>query len=893
MSADPASATGTLPRRARYLIPSGLPHRAETVAALGVLAVLAHLLLAPVTLVLAVCFHAVSRISRWQPHWLAAPAAAGLAWLTWTGPEAALAGTAAAPRAAAALAIRLISGPAGHGQAGSAAGHLLQSLPAQFPAALLAAAAEAAIAWWLRWLHTNSWDLPVPRPGLAVLGRRRVHAARLRAGGVVTREGVCAGVDCLTGRPAEVSWAEAGGGVLVTGASWAAVSAGGFVFVHAAIRRRRPVIAVDLAGDPAFTASVAAACAAADAPLQVFSAAGPGCYEPLQGGSPARKASLISSVIDWGSWPEAARQACVAVVTDVLAVAAAAPAGPGVPLLDDVIGLLDPAALHARLERVPVYHPRRAALAQRVSASAARLAAGPGAAALLAAELTALRAGPFGRWLGPAPSAAGRDPAAGGPDGSGAAPGLGGPAPGVSGGRAGGGRISLAGIARDRAVALFSLGQPGQHRSAGIIASLVALDAAAVFADLRREGLAGDGLAWFGGCEAASPAVLAGLLAAGDRSGLACVLGTTSPQAASWLAGQARVLAVYRLADAALAGQVALLTGTRLARAATDPAALAPGTVTPSWPAPAPGIGTPAGPVPGTLSAAAGPAGSPSWLAGGQSWPGAAAPGHVGTPALAGGAAGLPGPGGNWVAGGTGPQSGGGAWAAGGAGVAGSAAGWRAGGTAWPAAAAAPATGATPTAVPYGLVRRPVVPAETLCALPDGQFTLIVGPPGGRVIPRARAVRARIPCPRPIRPARLARLARMASAVSGAGPAAPGAPAPAGTRAPAGIHTRARIPGLASAPASAPARAGGTGLPGMSAAPGPAAAWGAAGWRAVLPRRAGHAGQPSAAGPGLLATRAPARMAGLARRGAAAGRDAWLRLAQGRAGQVTGRGWPW
>ena len=251
MPADLTPAAERPLRRARYLIPQDLPRRAEILAVLGVLLVLAHLLLVPAALVLAACCYAVSRISRWRPHWLLVPAATGVAWVLVIGPAAALAGAVAGPRALAALAAGLVTGHAG---GTPVAASLLRWLPGQLPAAFILAAAEAAAAWWLGWLHTSAWDRPPPRPGLVTHGRLLLGAAQIRAGGVLTRDGVSLGLDRDTGRRVTVPWAEAAGGVLVTGSSWASVSAAGFQFLHAAIRRRTPVIAVDLAGDPAFAA---------------------------------------------------------------------------------------------------------------------------------------------------------------------------------------------------------------------------------------------------------------------------------------------------------------------------------------------------------------------------------------------------------------------------------------------------------------------------------------------------------------------------------------------------------------------------------------------------------------------------------------------------------------
>src|SRR5215472_12000728 len=251
------------PRRARYLIPRDTPRRAEVLAALTVAALLASSLFAQLTLVLAAVFHAISRVSRLSPVWLAAPAACGLIWALAIGPGAALAGFGAAPSAVAALLAHAVADPS------TAAG--LARIPAtaagrtagQFPVALILAAGLAAVSWWARWLHTSEWALPELRSGLASLCRRGWTAAFVRSGGVVTADGACLGVDLATGRPATVSWREGGGGVLVTGEAPAAVCESGFQLVHAAIRRRKPVIVVDLAANPELPQALAAVCGAA------------------------------------------------------------------------------------------------------------------------------------------------------------------------------------------------------------------------------------------------------------------------------------------------------------------------------------------------------------------------------------------------------------------------------------------------------------------------------------------------------------------------------------------------------------------------------------------------------------------------------------------------------
>ena len=174
----------------------------------------------------------------------------------------------------------------------------------------------------------------------------------------------------------------------MTGALPAGVSAASFQLVHAAIRRRKPVLVVDLRGLGGLPGALAGICADAGAQLHVFGPAGQGCYEPWRGGGPARKAALVMGMIDWDPVDDHARRTCAAYLNDLFAVAAAAPGGPRLPVLDDVAALLDPPALRARVREVPPYHPRRGPLGERVRVSAGLLEADPAAAAFLAGELS-------------------------------------------------------------------------------------------------------------------------------------------------------------------------------------------------------------------------------------------------------------------------------------------------------------------------------------------------------------------------------------------------------------------------------------------------------------------------------------------------------------------------
>ena len=258
-----------MPRRARYLVPRGLPRRDEILAVCVVLAILVHLLFAQLTIILAAVFYLVTKVTRWRLSWLAIPAVAGLAW-TAAGARAAVAGyTAGAARIAGYL-----------GDRGHQADHLLHFtgayagigtwLPRQLPLALVAGAVEAALAGGLSWLHTDEQDLRPARPGLIVAARRAATIRAIRSGGVVARDGGCLGVAAGSGARITLSWTEASGSVSVCGSSAPDVLTTGFQLVHAAVRRRKPVFAVDHTGDPALAAQLAAVCAAAGAPLLVF-----------------------------------------------------------------------------------------------------------------------------------------------------------------------------------------------------------------------------------------------------------------------------------------------------------------------------------------------------------------------------------------------------------------------------------------------------------------------------------------------------------------------------------------------------------------------------------------------------------------------------------------------
>jgi hypothetical protein len=532
MPADPVSAAERVPRPGRYLIPGDTPRRAELIAACGVLVVLFHLLFAQLTLVLAIVFNLAAKSSRWRPQWLAAPAVAGLLWVLAIGPAAAASGFGAGPAKVTAYLGGIGQHPGRLIHITAAYAGIGHWLPRQFPLALILAAAEAGVAAWLRWLHTDEWNLPGYRPGLLTFVRRAYLTRFLTSGGVLTRDGACLGLDEVTGHRSALSWAEIAGGVLVTGSPGSGTTTTAFQLAHAALRLRKPVIVVDIDGSPGLAESLTAACAATRTPLQVFAADGAsGYYDPLRGGEPARRTSLVMGMIDWEGTADAARRGCAAYLTDLFAVADAAPGDPRTPMLDEIVHLLNPAALRARMEHVPAYHPRRTALAERVRVSAALLDADPRSTAALTAQLGELRGSPIGRWLTPGP----------------------------------GPRTDLGRVVRERGVVLFSLDRAAHGRAAATAAGLIACDVLAVGAELRRIGVPGDGLVWFDQCSALAPATLTALVTRGAGSGLAAVLTTSVPDAAPSLADQVNVLVLHRLTDPAVAERFAGYTGEKLA----------------------------------------------------------------------------------------------------------------------------------------------------------------------------------------------------------------------------------------------------------------------------------------------------------------------------------------
>jgi hypothetical protein len=542
MLARVATGAERMPRRARYLVPRGLPRRGEILAACLVLAVLAHLLFAQLTLILVVAFALITRVTRWRLSWLLVPAAIAVAWALAEGLRTAAAGFADGP----ARVVGYLGAP-GHqfdhvAHFTGAFSGMGSWLPGQLPLAILAAAAEAAIIGWLAWLHTDEWDLPAARPGLMVAARRAAARRAIRAGGVVTRDGGCLGIAAGSGARVTVSWAEAAGGVSVCGSAEQDVLSTSFQLVHAAVRRRKPVFAVDRTGDPDLPRRLAAVCAGVGAPLQVFgdAAAGPGqaapgwgrpaCYEPFRHGDPAQRASLISGMISWDGPGSQYRRSCTAYLEDVFELLDAAPGDPRVPVLDEVIHQLNPTAMRARMEHVPAGYPRRDVLAERTRVSVSLLHAEPATAAQLERQLRELRASAFGRWLRPS----GPDPAA---------------------------EIDLGRTVSERGVVLFRLGGSPSADSAAMLTRLICRDLLASGGALDQIGVASDGIVWLAECGSMPRSSVTDMIARGPGTGLPVLAATTSARAAAELAGLTNVVVVHRMNDAVAAGHLAAVAG--------------------------------------------------------------------------------------------------------------------------------------------------------------------------------------------------------------------------------------------------------------------------------------------------------------------------------------------
>jgi hypothetical protein len=515
-----ADATDRFSGRFRQLASGPSAPRGDLAAAAAVVAVLALLGFAQLTLVLLIAFLVIGRLSRWRPSWLAVPAVLGLAWLLAIGLPHGATGYLAG-------ASRLLDALARHGtlaarlrQVRLVLAHWGRWLPGQLPAGLVVAAVAAA-ALELAGRPRRTWSY---RPGALVAARSWYLSATLRRGELATADGCCVGIVRSVGSRVSISWQEAAGGVLCTGSEPAAAAATGRDLALAAIQHRKSVIIIDLAGpagwrcpddaDPAGLAEViGAACAELAAPLDRVTGQ-LGRYDPLSGASPARATSLILAMLEWTGAAHGRQVLCSnylnTALTLIAARPAAAPDGPA-ELIAELISLLAPGALTARVTAWRQQSRTADLLAPRVAELAAQLDADPALLAPVAAQLADLSL-----------VLSARRPARQDADGS----------------------VTLPRMLARRAVLLFELGRPLPAQPAAMIARLVVADLVQILAERSDEGAAADCLIWINGCAAVDARQLGALTALGARTKAAVVLSTSAGPVAAGLVADANVIAV-------------------------------------------------------------------------------------------------------------------------------------------------------------------------------------------------------------------------------------------------------------------------------------------------------------------------------------------------------------
>src|SRR5262249_21269860 len=161
--------------------------------------------------------HAVSKVSRWRPLWLWVPAACGIVWAVGAGPPAAAAGFGHGPAGTASALPRGLTGPAGPAPGG---GGRRRRAARPVP---LAPNPRRAGGWragggWGRCKRGQGGGVCAACDGELSRGWRRRADSRRRGGRGPARGGRRLGVDEATGGSAVLSWRDAGGGVLLTGA---------------------------------------------------------------------------------------------------------------------------------------------------------------------------------------------------------------------------------------------------------------------------------------------------------------------------------------------------------------------------------------------------------------------------------------------------------------------------------------------------------------------------------------------------------------------------------------------------------------------------------------------------------------------------------------------------
>ncbi|HXS66878.1 MAG TPA: hypothetical protein VN767_28810 [Streptosporangiaceae bacterium] len=498
---------------------------------------LTQLAFAQITLALAICYLLIGRLSRWRPHWLLLPAAAGVAWLLAAGPWRSVAGYLAGGSHLIGLLAKGGTVPARLGHLTAAFTGWQRWLPRQLPIALVAAAVEAA----LLELPGRAARSSRYRRGVLVLARCRYLTMVLRRGELATQDGCCLGIIETTGARAEMTWREAEAGVLCLSQDAAAVSATGRDLVLAAIQHRKAVVAIDLNGGSLLLAGqLGPACAQVNAPLRRFSWQADS-FDPITDADPAKAASLVLAMIDWTGAGQARRLLCTSYLEAALRVMALArtaspsprspsPRSPSpistarsVPLIDELTGLLAPGALQLRLADLSRQTPARGELAAKVAELAGQLGGDYSVLAPVAGQLAELA-----RDLAPRPAD---------PDSSGEP-------------------ITIIRALARREVAYFSLDRPVHGRPAEMMARLVIASLTDALAERCDLGIGCDALVWIDGCESVDPRQLAALTSLGARTGTSIVLGTTVASAATALAPEVHVIAVRGSAPPGLKNQL-------------------------------------------------------------------------------------------------------------------------------------------------------------------------------------------------------------------------------------------------------------------------------------------------------------------------------------------------
>lgn len=299
MSATPARAAEHHLPYPRLPVRPARSRRATAGAAAGVAVVAVHLILAPAALGLAGAAVVTGRLTRWRPLWLTVPAAGGAAWTAAGGLPRALAGLVAGPRRLLAYLAGIPGHPAHLRDAGTALAQAAHQVPGQLPAGLLIAAAEAAALAWLAARRRTRAGLPGAgprgaghaaagwRPGLIAAIRRHRTQAALAAGQTGTRTGFGLGLDPVSGRPAELTWAAAAGGVLVSCPGPDAAAQLSFPAASAAVAGRMTMIVIDLTASDWLASQLTTACRDAAAPLARFRPVPPGRWAHIRpGGQP-------------------------------------------------------------------------------------------------------------------------------------------------------------------------------------------------------------------------------------------------------------------------------------------------------------------------------------------------------------------------------------------------------------------------------------------------------------------------------------------------------------------------------------------------------------------------------------------------------------------------------